>query len=344
MDVLHPVLIRWLQRKEHNDGCRPGTIYHYGRDLQNLANWIAEQTPGADLLDATPEQLELYTGMVLHERKLRPPTRKRVVAAVRGFFVWATRMNLIAVNPAHDLPTPRCATRMPRAAQLGDIEKILMQPDLSTFQGVRDAAMLFVLIGTGCRVSGLTALNERSLIWTTDALGRERLIIRFREKGKKERDVPVPVETALMIRAYLGHAALNDINRVLPDGDQVLFCNLKNTRVKACDHYGEHRRLNRTNVHDMIRRYGTQAGIRSAVCHAHALRHLYGAELAEEDVDLLKRMALLGHAKPETTEIYSHLAMRKLFAVIDQANPLAKVKTPVTALANKFRAETPIKR
>lgn len=337
----HPLIERWIQYKEYNENRSQNTVALYRLYLERLAAWLAEQPPrGGDLLAVTPEQLERYTGLVLHQRKQRPPTRKVHVTAIRHFYYWCHRMRLIAEDPARDLPTPRAATRLPRPAQLRDAEKILMQPDLNTFVGLRDAAMLFVLAGTGCRVSGLTGLNEGDLIWTEGKAGTERLTIRLTEKGKKERMVPAPIEAALMIRAYLGHSALDEINRVLPNGDQVLFVNLTNSRVMAHEHYGETRRLLRHSVHNIIRNYGKQAGVPVNVCHAHALRHLYGTELAEEDVDLLMRKALLGHAKAETTEAYTHLAMRKMAEVVDKANPLGKMNLPVSDLAKQMRAMT----
>ncbi len=345
-ETIHPVLERWIKYKEYNEGRSKNTVALYRLYVARLNTWLAEQSPaGINLLDATPEQLERYTGLILHQRKQSPPTRKVNVTAIRHFYAWAKRMGIIKQDPARDLPTPRAATRLPRPAQIKDAEKILMQPDLETFIGVRDAAMLFVLAGTGCRVSGLTGLNQGDLIWTESETGTERLNIRLTEKGKKERIVPVPVEAALMVRAYLGHSALDDINRVLPNGDQVLFVNLRNRLVMAHDHYGEYRRISRHNVHNIIRNYGAQAGVPKNVCHAHALRHLYGTELAEEDVDLLMRQALLGHAKPETTEAYTHLAMRKMTEIVDRANPLSKMRLPVTDLANRVRAmkRTPLR-
>lgn len=336
----HPVVSRWCDVLQYNQGRREGTIYHYRRHLLGLAEWLAEQPPpGRDLLQVRPDELELYTGKVLHERKLRPPARRVAVAGIRGFFDWCENLHLVALSPASGLPSPRIATRMPRAAQLGDVEKILMKPNLDTFQGLRDSAMLFVLTGTGCRVSGLCNLNEGDLIWSKDNQGRERLIIRFTEKGKKERMVPAPIEAGLMIRAYLGHSALEEINRVLPNGDSVLFVNLRTNQVQRHNHYGEYRRIARSSVDRIIAHYGEMAGVKRSLCHAHALRHLYGAELAEDDVDLIKRMVLLGHAKPETTEIYSHLAMRNLFETVDRSNPLGKIKTVVTGLANQIRSQ-----
>lgn len=74
------------------------------------------------------------------------------------------------------------------------------------------------------------------------------------------------------------------------------------------------------------------------VLHPHAFRHLFATELAEEDVDLLIRQALLGHADPASTSLYTQLAIRKLFDTVDRANPLGKIRTAVTDIANAMRA------
>ena len=336
--MLDPIITSWISFKTYNQACSEYTAYKYQLYLNRLSRWLNEQQ--STLTTATPEQLERYTGFWLYQQKLKPQSRKVVIAAVRGFYDWLHRKaGLVAENPARGLESPKVGGCLPRPAQLMHAEKLLMQPDLNTFRGLRDAAMFSILIGCGCRVSGLCALNESDLIWTKSAASTERLVIRFREKGKKERCVPAPLETALLIRAYLGHEYLETVHRQLPSGDQVLFVNLLNTRFKMHDRYGERCRLKQHSIDDLIKMYGKTAGLPPSICHAHALRHLYGTELAEEDVDLLQRQALLGHADPDTTSGYTHLAMRKLAATVDKSNPMGKIRTPVTDLAKKIRQQ-----
>lgn len=70
-----------------------------------------------------------------------------------------------------------------------------------------------------------------------------------------------------------------------------------------------------------------------------ALAAVTGAELAEEDVDVLTRQALMGHGDPRSTEIHTHLAMRKLAKTVERANPLRRICTPVTALARELQRD-----
>lgn len=330
---------QWLEMKRYNEGRSAWTCHAYRTHLVRLKAYLVEH--GQTLLTAEASQIEQFAGRYLHELKVKAISRRVPVSAIRGFYTWLKQRRILDENPALCLPSPSAGVPLPKSMLLNHAEKLLLQPGLDTFIGVRDTAMLAVLIGSGCRVSGLINLTEEDLIWTQNAVGTERLTILFCEKGKKERLVPMPFDAGLMIRAYLGHPEFEAIDRVLLNRRRVLFVSVKNQRVKPEDYHGEARRLHRDSIVEMIARYGVACGIPKDHCHPHALRHLYGAELAEEDVDLLQRQALLGHARAATTEVYTHLAMRKLAETVDKANPLVKMRTtPVRELANRLRRES----
>lgn len=325
---------QFLQFKALNQGKADTTIVKYRGYLQRLAKFLtAKQT---ELLRASQQDLEEFVGLHMHQAGLCPRSRRAVVAAVRGFYAWAHHNGAIAANPANSLPYPDAANKKPVPMQLANAEKLIMLPDIDTFVGVRDAAMIALLIGCGLRLSGLVGLNESSLFFIDDD-GQERLIVRVEEKGKKERLVPVPDEARILLRLYLGHAELKKIDRTLPNGDRVLFVSVRNRMISPADYYGARRRISPRSVHHLIARYAKAAGIPLAEGHPHAMRHLYGTELAEEDISLLVSQALLGHSDTKSTEIYSHLAMRKLTRAASRANPLRKIRTPVTDLLKALR-------
>ncbi|MDK2124704.1 tyrosine-type recombinase/integrase [Parachitinimonas caeni] len=66
--------------------------------------------------------------------------------------------------------------------------------------------------------------------------------------------------------------------------------------------------------------------------HPHALRHLFGTELTESDTPEGLTSALMGHSSAQSTRIYTQLAMKKKASTLDQANPLAKTRTPASDL------------
>lgn len=316
-------------------GRTDATVTKYSGHARRLAAWCAAQ--GLQLLRLDAATLEQYAGLELHRQGLCPRSRLAAVAALRSLYGWAHHAGLIPDNPARALAYPKTGRRLPRAMTLRSAERLLMAPDLDTLRGVRDAAMLALLIGCGLRVSGLVRLDEDDLVWV-EVEGRERLLLRVREKGGHDRLLPVPDEARLLLRAYLGHPDLEAIDRLLPSGRNVLFISTGNTTTPAHEYRGESRRLSAHGVQRMMVRYGEQIGLPRDQLHPHAARHLFGAELAEDDVSLLISQALLGHRDAKSTEIYSHLAARKLMRAIDSAGPLGKIQTPVTGLARELRA------
>ena len=325
----------WLK---HNKGRSDATADKYRQALQRLHAYLEEH--GRTFATATLDDLEAFTGLHAHQQlRLKPRARRPLVAAVRGFYTWAYPRGYVAENTASYLAYPRAGKPLPRAMSLSNAEALFMQCDLDTFIGVRDAAIISVLIGCGPRISGVCSLNEESLVWYRDDEDQERLSIRFVEKGSKERLVPAPRETALMLHAYLGHHELEEIDRALDSGERVLFVSTHNTMVPPHEYHGSARRLSARAVFDRLRRYGELAGIPKDELHPHALRHLYGTELAEHDVDLLLRQELMGHEDPKSTKIYTALAQRKKASAVEHASPMKHIRSPVSDLARHLDSQ-----
>jgi integrase/recombinase XerD len=336
LDRFAELVENWLTWLGHNRGRAPATVAKYRSYLQRLADWVAtppadpkRQPSCSDPLALTAEDLETFTGLHAHALGLTPRARRPLVSAVRGFYGWAKRSGRLPSNPSADLPTPKAGRPLPVPASLGSLEKLLTVPDVDTLAGLRDAAVLALLAGCALRLSGLCSLDEGALLWQTDDTGRRSLTLRVTEKGGRERLLPVPHEAAMLLRAYLAHPDLAAIDRTLATGDRVLFVSLRAPTIPPHEYHGERRRMSPRGVQRMIEQHAETAGIPRDQATPHALRHLYGAELAEDDQDVLMRQVLLGHADPKTTAIYSHLAARKLRKVVDKSNPLAKIRGPL---------------
>lgn len=330
---------KFLSFKLHNMGRSGRTVEVYRLALNRLGDFLEETN--LDWAAAKHDDLVLFTGVWLHRKGLKDPLSRRPhISAVREFYKWAKQTGLLPSSPAEHVPYPDAGRRLPSVMTMASAEKLMWAPDFATFEGVRDGAIIAVLIGCGLRVSGLVNLNESHVI--TEAIeGRPRLVLKVREKGNRERKMPVPEQADLLLRLYMEHPALAEIDRTLLDGDKVLFVNTRNRSVPEHEHIGEARRLSRRSVREMIQKYGKLVGIPEDTLHPHAMRHLFGTELAEDDVDLLVRQKLMGHQNASTTEIYTHLALRKLTRVTDKANPLAKMRTPASDLLARLKGMKP---
>ena len=327
-----PLIEDFITFKAQNQGRSQRTAEAYRDALLRLNAFLG----GRSLLEAHADELELFTGPFLHKAGVLAVARRPYIASIREFYKWAAARKMIANNPAAGLHYPKTGRKLPRSMSLQSAESLMWAPNFNTFKGVRDAAILAVLVGCGLRVGGLVALNESQLVQVSHE-GEIRTIIRANEKGEKERMIPVPREADMLLRLYLEHPELNEIDRTLPDGDRVLFVSLVNRNVPPHLYIGEERRMAARSIRDMIQAYGAAAGIDAAQLHPHAMRHLFGTELAEDDVDLLVRQDLMGHGDAKSTRIYTHLAARKKIKTVDSSGPLAKIKTPVSELLSRLQ-------
>ncbi len=331
-----PAVDAWCQWLQVNHGRSAATASKYRHALHRFNAWVTNPPKEAalapadtrDPLQPTLGDLERFSGIYAHSMKLSPRARRPLISALRGFYAWLSSTTG-GHNPAQALPQPKAGRALPKAMQLRDAEKLLMQPDITTFIGLRDACILLLFMGCGFRLGGLLALNESALVWYDDENGRECLVIRVVEKGQHERLQPVPAEAAMLLRAYLGHEDLGSIPRSLPSGDRVLFVTVNNRAISPAEYFGEERRISARYVQDMITARCAAAGVPDDVAHPHALRHMFGAELAEEEVHELTHQALMGHATIDSTKIYAHLAIRKLRRAIDLSSPVAKMRGPL---------------
>lgn len=330
------LLDAYLSYLEHNKGRAVNTIVSYEGYLKRLKVHLEDRERSLETADRA--LLEEFIGPVAHQAGITLASRRPLIAAVRNFYKWAEEQRHFEVSPAKYITYPKVGKPLPMPISKGNAEKMLLACDLSTLVGWRDAALLAVLIGSGMRLSGLASLTSSSLSFEpVEEGGQPVLFIRVTEKGRKERSIPMPEQAAWFLLQYLSHpemAAALPVLR-LPDSSHVLWIRTNRGIVPEHEWHGAKRRLTANGIARVIKRRGVEAGIPASQCHAHAFRHLYGTELAEHDVDPQRIQILMGHSSAESSNIYKHLANRKLVETVRLANPLVGMQTPVHAMHQK---------
>lgn len=325
-----------LEHLGSSRGRRPRTLEAYRLALERLSRFLE----GVPLLKASADELEAFTGIWLHKQGVVARSRQPYISAVRGFYAWAHKRRLLQANTGAGLQHPKTGKPLPRALSLANAERLMFAPDLSTFVGIRDAAMLALLL-CGARVSGLVQMNEGDLR-NAEISGQVRLVAHLVEKGERERALPLSREADMVLRVYLDHEQLKGMDRNVKgrngQPDRVLFVSTRNTQVPAHEHRGEATRLARQSVWRVVQGYGEKLGIEPEQLHPHAFRHLFGTELAEDEVDLLMRQDLMGHADPKSTSIYTAMSMRRKLKAMDDASPLSKIKSPMSLLLKRVQS------
>ena len=314
----------FLEYKQHTENRSVNTIKLYERGLRLL-----KQSVGAEIgmPDVTLVQLHAFTGKFLHEIEMKPRARLPFVAGVREFYRYLHKTGVLNENRAEELPYPRIGRPLPEAMEYQWAEKLLMAPDLNSYQGTRDLMML-MLLGMGLRVSGVCGLNESDLRFAVQKNGTETLTVHVNEKGRVDRMVPMPPEVWVTMRSYLAHPYLSEVDRNIRGGaDKVLFVNLRNRSVKKEELYGERLRIQPNGVYTRMRIYARRIGMPAKFAHPHAMRHMFGMALADAGYDTLDIMVLMGHRQAETAALYHHLAEVRRREIVMKSNPFRKFET-----------------
>ena len=181
------------------------TIHIRTYQIEVFATW-AEARDVRRPQEVTRPILERYLRHLYHRRKedgrpLSATAQLSAIGAVRAYFRWLNKQNVLLGNPAADLDLPRMERRLPKGVLTAEeAEKILAMPDISTATGLRDRAMLEVLYSTGMRRKELAGLE----VFDIDT-ERGTALIR-KGKGNKDRMVPVGERALAWVERYVHEA------------------------------------------------------------------------------------------------------------------------------------------
>jgi integrase/recombinase XerC len=275
------------------------TLVHYRRDLtQCIAYCDSAGIAGWENL--TTAEVRGWVA-AMHRRGLGGKSIQRALSALRTFYRYLLREQVVARNPASGVTAPRSPRRLPKTLTADQAAR-LMALDASDPLVVRDRALLELLYSSGLRLSELVNLDLAELDLASG-------IVRVTGKGKKVRDVPVGAKACEALRAWLAM--------------RHQFGGAETTAVFIARNG---KRLGNRAVQTRLRLWAARQGMEVPV-HPHMLRHSFASHMLESSGDLRAVQEMLGHANISTTQIYTHLDFQHLASVYDKAHPRARRKT-----------------
>jgi integrase/recombinase XerD len=276
-------------------GLAPLTVAAYARDLQDF--WEFLESRGRSHWGAVALS-DLQDYFVAQEaRGLSARSRARRLSALRQFFRFLQREELVSANPVELLDSPRLPRRLPQVLGEAEVAALLAAPDPGTPTGLRDQALLEVLYATGLRVSELVGL-------TLKQLDLRRGLVRPLGKGGKERVVPMVAPAVDKVQLYL-------------DQGRPRLLKGRESPYVFINHRGG--RLSRQGFWKLLKQYALKAGVKTL--SPHTLRHSFATHLLSRGANLRVLQMLLGHADLATTQIYTHLDADRLRQVHRKAHP-----------------------
>jgi integrase/recombinase XerD len=288
-------------------GASPHTVAAYRRDLRRYVDFLHRREID-DLAAVTPEMVADFAGD-LRESSLAPASAARTVVAVRSLHRFAVDDGLTITDPAREITPPKTGRRLPKGLSLAEVQTLLETPLVETPLGLRDAALLELLYGTGARISEVVGLDVDDVSRLVGADGDESVGLRLFGKGNKERWVPVGSYAREALRAYLVRARPGLVAQ--GRGTPGLLVNSRGGR------------LSRQSAWTILRTAAERAGITAEVS-PHTLRHSYATHLLEGGADVRVVQELLGHASVTTTQIYTMVTVNALREVWAGAHPRAR--------------------
>ncbi|MES7876558.1 site-specific tyrosine recombinase XerD [Cutibacterium acnes] len=285
-------------------GLSDNTVQAYRRDLLRYQEYLGSRGIGS-LAEVTRVDVEEFRRHLDHIG-LAPASVTRCVVAVRNLHRFAVGSGQLQADVTAGMSPGTRSRRLPKVLSMDQVESLLAAPDTSTVEGLRDAALLELLYGTGARVSEVCALDVDDI---RPVLDDPDLGLRLIGKGDKERIVPLGSYAAKAVDAWLirGRPAWAEIG----NGEHALLLNTRG------------RRLSRQSAWAVIRRAGEAAGLDVEHLSPHSLRHSYATHLLDGGADVRVVQELLGHSSVTTTQIYTLVTADHLREVYRSSHPRA---------------------
>ena len=256
----------------------------------------------------TLDDIHSFLSYMAIELRSKSATRARKASTIRVFFNYLSqKANLIEINPAQNLETPKSDKRLPKYLNLEQSKKLLeitSNEDNRNYQ--RDYAIMTLFLNCGLRLSELVGINIKDIDFSEAKLN----VI---GKGNKERTI------------YLNKACLKAVSEYLEvrpkEGVKVDKLNSQ----KALFLSERRERISRRTVQYIVDKELKAAGFDTAKYSVHKLRHTAATLMYQYgNVDIRALQELLGHESISTTEIYTHVDNLQVRNAVD-SNPLANL-------------------
>jgi integrase/recombinase XerC len=302
------MIAAFLTHLEKERDVSPNTVRAYARDLQGFEAFLRAHLGMEQVAWERVDRLMMRAWLAhLHRQGLGKRSSARALSAVRSFYRFLHRGDLVATNPARAVGSPRLDRHLPGHLDRAQVDTLLAAAATRAQEGrytdVRDFAILELLYSAGLRLSELRGVNRADL----DLLGG---LVKVRGKGRKERIVPVGAPAQAALRAY-ERARDGLLARVGPAGDRAAFFLSQRGR-----------RMSPKTLHNAVTARLGQVD-EGAGLSTHAMRHTFATHLLDGGADLRAVQELLGHASITTTQIYTHTSVERLKQVYRASHPRA---------------------
>ncbi|PIU42164.1 MAG: site-specific tyrosine recombinase XerD [Candidatus Omnitrophica bacterium CG07_land_8_20_14_0_80_42_15] len=278
-------------------GLAQNTLSSYKRDMAKFIAYLA--TKGIDKAERVNKNDVTAFLMSEKDKGLSSNSAARAFAAIKVFYKYLVSEGRVKENVASLIDAPKLWKHLPETLNVDEVEKLLEQPNIRNWMGIRDKACLELMYAAGLRVSELVSLKVHDI-------NLEFGFVKCKGKGEKERIVPLGRKAKQALSRYLEKTRPKLAKQAV--ADQRLFL----TRLS--------KGMSRQQFWKIIKKYAHSARINKSIT-PHTLRHSFATHLLERGADLRVVQEMLGHADISTTQIYTHINKERLKSIHHKYHP-----------------------
>ncbi len=264
------------------------TLNTYQDDMDQFVRYMKD----CDISNLSKNDITDFT-QYLSSRGLKTSTIIRRITTVRSFYLFLNKNNFIEVSLI-GLHLPKGEKHLPVVLSYEEVEGLLGSLDLTKPTEIRDKAMLETMYASGLRVSELLNLEMGNV-------NPEEGYLKVRGKGNKERIIPIGEFALEYLIKYVKEVRGKNVGF----RSKYLFLNQRGGVIS------------RQYFWKNMKKYAKRAGIEVSIS-PHTLRHSFATHLLENGANLKQVQEMLGHAKIETTQIYTHVSTKRILSVYDK--------------------------
>lgn len=301
VQIVFMFLERFIQYIKFEKRYSPHTVSAYQSDLDQFIHFLNHP----DQTVSHPSEIthhQIRNWMVeLMNQNLTARSVNRKIATLRKYFKFLVREEVITVNPASKINTPKIPKNLPVVVEDARLTQMLDNNDVFSddFTGLRDKLVIELLFGTGIRLAELLGIKETDINTyegTVKVLG----------KRNKQRIIPLNNELRELLLKY------NDLKKSENFNNNSLTLIVTNKGANAYPKL----------IYLIVQKYLSYISTQSKRS-PHVLRHTFATSLLNNGADLNAIKELLGHANLSATQIYTHNSVERLKSIYKQAHPKA---------------------
>ena len=274
------------------------TVQTYEEALEEFESYLKLKEGGLSLATADTDLIRDWMESLMDKGNSASTINKNL-SALRSFYRFALKRELVKKDPAHAVTGPKKSKPLPQFLREGEMDRLLDELEWdSSFNNVRARTILLLFYEAGLRRSELIGLDDKDIDF-------EAAQLKVTGKRNKQRIVPFGAELGETLKDYKAKR-----QEEFGETSGALFLSDKGERISGAQ------------VYQIVRKYlsmVTSLKKRSP----HVLRHTFATAMLNNGAGLETIKSLLGHESVSTTEIYTHTTFEQLKRIYKEAHPRA---------------------